>query len=66
MNTFEYFGGTTIRLIYDNLKTDMSSHPKEGDIVLNEQYESLVNHYMMAVIPAQVCKPKQKSAVEGA
>ncbi|WP_373762577.1 IS21 family transposase [Jeotgalibaca porci] len=66
MNMFEYFGGTTIRLISDNLKTGVISHPKEGDIVLNEQYESLANHYVMAVMPAQVRKPKQKAAVEGA
>lgn len=66
MNMFEYFGGTTIRLICDNLKTGVISHPKEGDIVLNEQYESLANHYVMAIMPAQVRKPKQKAAVEGA
>ncbi|API88049.1 integrase [Marinilactibacillus sp. 15R] len=66
MNMFAFFGGTTVRLICDNLKTGVISHPKEGDIILNEQYEALANHYVMAVMPAQVRKPKQKAAVEGA
>lgn len=66
VNMFEFFGGTPIRLICDNLKAGVVSHPKEGDIVLNAQYEALANHYVMAIMPAQVRKPKQKAAVEGA
>ncbi|MFL2095831.1 IS21 family transposase [Marinilactibacillus psychrotolerans] len=66
MNMVAFFSGTTIRLICDNLKTGVISHPKEGDIILNEQYVVLANHYVMAVMPAQVRKPKQKAAVEGA
>jgi hypothetical protein len=66
INMFDYFGGTTIRLICDNLKTGVIAHPKTGDIVLNERYEALANHYVMAIMPTQVRKPKQKAAVEGA
>lgn len=66
INMFEFFGGTSIRLICDNLKTGVISHPREGDIVLNEQYQALASHYVMAVMPTQVRKPKQKAAVEGA
>lgn len=44
----------------------MVSHPKEGEIVLNEAYEAIGNHYMAAIMPAQVRKPKQKASVEGA
>ncbi|MGI6362174.1 MAG: IS21 family transposase [Bacillota bacterium] len=66
MNMFEFFGGTTIRLVCDNLKTGVIAHPKEGDILLNERYESLANHYVMAIMPTQVRKPKQKAAVEAA
>lgn len=66
VNMFEFFDGTTIRLVCDNLKTGVIHHPKEGDIVLNAQYEALASHYVMAVMPAQVRKPKQKAAVEGA
>lgn len=66
INMFNYFDGTTIRLICDNLKTGVITHPREGDIILNEQYEALANHYVMAIMPTQVRKPKQKAAVEGA
>lgn len=65
VNLFDFYGGTSVRLICDNLKTGVIKHPKEGDIILNEQYESLASHYVMAVMPAQVRKPKQKAAVEG-
>ena len=44
----------------------MVKHPKEGEIILNEAYEALGNHYMTAIMPAQVRKPKQKASVEGA
>lgn len=66
VNMFEFFGGTSVRLVCDNLKTGVISHPKDGDIILNDQYQALSNHYVMAVMPAQVRKPKQKASVEGA
>lgn len=34
--------------------------------MLNAHYEALASHYVMAIMPAQVRKPKQKAAVEGA
>ena len=66
VHMFEFWGGTTIRIVCDNLKTGVVSHPQEGEIVLNEAYEALGNHYMTAIMPAQVRKPKQKASVEGA
>jgi len=65
VHMFEFFGGTTVRIVCDNLKTGVLSHPREGDIVLNEAYESLGNHYSPAIMPAQPRKPKQKASVEG-
>ena len=62
---FEFFGGIPIKIVCDNLKTGVIKHPKEGEIVLNEAYESLAQHYMVAIMPAQVRKPKQKPSVEG-
>ena len=35
IHMFEYFGGATLRIVCDNLKTGVISHPREGDIVLN-------------------------------
>ena len=66
VHMFEYWGGTTTRIVCDNLKTGVVSHPKEGEIVLNEAYEALGNYYMTAIMPTQVRKPKQKASVEGA
>ena len=62
---FEYFGGVTLRIVCDDLKTGVITHPREGDIVLNQCYEDFSNHYCTAIIPAGVKKPKQKASVEG-
>lgn len=66
VHMFEFWGGTTTRIVCDNLKTGVVKHPREGEIVLNEAYEALGNYYMTAIMPAQVRKPKQKASVEGA
>jgi len=65
VHMFEFFEGVTIRTVCDNLKTGVIKHPREGDIVLNESYEALGSHYMTAIMPAGVRKPKQKASVEG-
>lgn len=49
VHMFEFWGGTTTRIVCDNLKTGVVKHPKEGEIVLNEAYEALGNHYMTAI-----------------
>lgn len=64
VNMFAYFSGSTIRIKCDNLKVGVISHPREGDIVLNEKYESLGDHYFAAIMPAGIRKPKQKASVE--
>ena len=63
VNMFNYFGGTTSRLVCDNLKTGVIKHPKIGDIILNEAYEALGEHYSMAIMPTGVRKPKEKPSV---
>ena len=65
VNMFNYFGATTIRLVCDNLKTGVIKHPKIGEIILNEAYESLGEHYGIAIMPTGVKKPKHKASVEG-
>lgn len=65
VHMYEYFGGVPTRLICDNLKTGVVSHPKEGEIVLTQDYEALGEYYMTAIMPAGVRKPKQKASVEG-
>ena len=58
IHMYEYFGGVPVRTVCDNLKTDVVSHPKEGEIVLTDDYAALGSHYMTAIIPAGVRKPK--------
>lgn len=66
INMYKFFEGVPTKTVCDNLKTGVISHPKEGDIILNEAYESLGNHYLTAIMPTGVRKPKQKASVEGA
>lgn len=63
VNMFNYFGGTTMRLVSDNLKTGVIKHPKMGEIILNEAYESLGEDYSMAIMPTGIKKPKHKPSV---
>ena len=63
---YEYFGGAPVRTVCDNLKTGVVSHPKEGEIILTDDYAALGSHYMTAITPAGVRKPKhyrQKSVI---
>ena len=65
IHMLEYFGGVPRRIVCDNLKTGVVSHPKEGDIVLTDDYDAFGLHYVTAIMPAGVKKPKQKASVEG-
>lgn len=65
MHMYQFFGGVPVRTVCDNLKTGVIRHPKEGDIILNQAYEELGNHYCTAIMPTGVRKPKQKPSVEG-
>lgn len=65
VHMYEFFEGVPTRLICDNLRTGVVSHPKEGEIVLTQDYEALGEHYTTAIMPAGVRKPKQKASVEG-
>jgi transposase len=65
IHMYEFFDGVTVRTVCDNLKTGVITHPKHGDIILNDNYEALGSHYMTAIMPTGVRKPKQKASVEG-
>ena len=61
---FEFFGGSVPRIVPDNLKTGVITHPREGEIVLNDAYREMAAHYSAAVLPGRVRKPKDKPSVE--
>jgi transposase len=55
---FAFFGGSVPRLVPDNLKTGVISHPREGEVVLNDAYREMAAHYSAAVLPGRVRAPK--------
>ena len=65
MNAFSYWNGIPEILVPDNLKTGVTS-PCRYEPDLNPTYHELAKHYGVAVIPARVRKPRDKSKVETA
>ena len=65
VHMLEFFEGTPVKIVCDNLKTGVTAHPKHGEISLNEAYLSFAEHYNVAIMPAGVRKPKHKASVEG-
>ena len=65
VHLFEFLGGTPLQIVCDNLKTGVNEHPKFGEIVLNDDYRSLAEHYNISVSPTRVRKPKDKPSAEG-
>jgi len=65
VHMFDFFGGTPVKIVCDNLKTGVTEHPRRGEIILNEAYLSLGEYYSVAILPTGVKKPKHKASVEG-
>ncbi|MDN6567025.1 MAG: hypothetical protein L0K65_08255 [Actinomyces sp.] len=61
---FEFFGSSVPQIVCNNLKTGVISHPRDGEIVLNDAYRELAGHYWAAVLPGRVRKPRDKASVE--
>ncbi len=61
---YDFFGGTPLIVVPDNLKSAVIKHSKKDGIVINESYASLARHYNMAVAPTRPYKPKDKSKAE--
>ncbi len=51
VNMFDFFGGTPVKIVCDNLKTGVISHPRQGEIKLNEAYLTLCEYYHVAILP---------------
>lgn len=62
-HAFEALGGSAPILVPDNLKTGVTKHTRD-EIVLNEVYRRMAEHYNCAIVPARVRKPQDKAAVE--
>lgn len=63
VRAFEFFGGVTVCLVPDNLKSGVTkSHLYDPDV--NRTFQEMADHYSVAVVPARVRAPKDKSKVE--
>lgn len=63
IRSFRKFGGSAPILVPDNCKTGVLRNTVE-ELVVNEQYRRMAEHYGCAVVPARVRRPKDKAAVE--
>ena len=58
-------GGCPEKLVPDNLKSGVTD-AQDDDPVLNRAYHQLAQHYGIAIVPARVRRPRDKSSVESA
>ena len=63
VRALEYFGGVPRAIVPDNLKSGVR-HPCRYDPDLNPSYHDFAEHYRVAILPARVRKPRDKSKVE--
>jgi transposase len=63
IRAFEYFGGTTLIVVPDNLKSGVT-RPCRYEPDLNPTYREWSEHYEVAIIPARPYKAKDKAKVE--
>ena len=63
VNAFYFYGGVPNILVPDNLKAAVISN-KKGVVKLNDAYADMARHYGVAIEPARVYKPQDKSKVE--
>jgi len=65
VNMYNYYGGVSRILVCDNLKTGITSHPREGEVTVAANYDALAEHYGTGLMPAGVKQPRQKNSAEG-
>ena len=64
-NAFYYYGGVPQAIVPDNLKSAVVK-ANRYEPTINAEFERFAEHYGVAVVPARVRKPKDKSHVENA
>lgn len=63
VHAFSFFGGVTLLLIPDNLKTGVVKNSRY-ETVLNRSYKELSEYYNTAIVPTRVEHPKDKAHAE--
>ena len=64
VRAFACMGGSTPRMVPDNLGTGAGAHPREGEVELNEACREMAAHYGSAAMPARVATPRDKPSAE--
>ena len=66
MHGFEFFGGVPVVLVPDNCKTAVTEGRRRfyDEVVLNRKYSDFADYYGIAVRPARIRHPKDKSVCE--
>ena len=66
MHGFEFFGGVPVVLVPDNCKTAVTEGRRRfyDEVVLNRKYSDFADYYGIAVRPARIHHPKDKSVCE--
>ncbi len=65
VHAFSFFGGSAPILVPDNCKTGIVKNTLD-ELVTNEQYRRMAEHYGCAVVPARPRRPRDKGSVEAA
>ena len=65
-HAFEFFGGVPAKVMVDNCKTAVLSHPQGLAPMLNPRYADFAAHYGFAVKACNVRKANEKGIVENA
>lgn len=65
-HAFEFFGGTPEKIMIDNLKTGVLSHPVDGPVQFHPRYLDLAAHYGFKPVACGVRKANEKGRVENA
>lgn len=63
VRALEFYGGAPAAFVPDNLKSGVDK-PHRYDPDLNRAYAEFAEHYGVAILPARVRKPRDKSKVE--
>ena len=66
MHGFEFFGGVPVVLVPDNCKTAVTEGRRRSteEAVLNRRYRDFADYYGIAIRPARIRHPKDKSVCE--
>ena len=63
-NGFEFFGGVPKKLIVDNFRGAVESHPAYGQVVYNKDFLDFCNHYGTLPWACNVYSPYEKGRIE--